>query len=167
MSVTTDRKTTLAGGGFIYFDLFSQNYWGLKPPLSTAVPEKHHGSSRSKNIKFSKSRLRWLTKVSYFEAISSTQSLWRSLFTIIMRKDVLKHFCDLFEIKNTDFFNSCIFDFKISRFWLCSFPFIVAMEILISLKVITYQFFMSKTSNWYKFHIDTSLGSLLNGQMKS
>ena len=41
----------------------------------------------------------------------------------------------------------------------------VAMEISISRKIVSHQL-QSETSNWYKFHIDPSLGSLLNIQMK-
>ena len=73
------------------------------------------------------------------------------------KKHGLKHFCDLFEIKHTEFLYSCVFfvqynivsaigiSFFVSNLirmkftfnLFCGFPFIVAMEISISLRIIS------------------------------
>ena len=72
---------------------------------------------------------------------------------------------NIVSVINISLFASNLIRIKSTFYIFSSFPFIVAMEISVFLKSYHTKL-QSKTSNWSKFHIDPSLGSLLNGQTK-
>ena len=89
----------------------------------------------------------------------------------------LKYIFDLFEIKHTDFFYTCVFDvqytivsgtggsFSTSNLIRAEFVYRYHGNIDFPKKI--YYFKPQSNSNiWCKFHIDSSPGSLLNGQTK-